>query len=114
MVVVPCELFLRLICGLMKLWENIRHLLLLITIMKQFLSLISGIRGRNTLEKKHQYFTLLKKIKNGIALSLGTNEMVTFHFSGYATTIIGPELKGVGDKNGGSDERSEDYENLLK
>jgi hypothetical protein len=40
--------------------------------------------------------------------------MITFYFSGYAATIVGSGPKGVGDKIGGSDEKSEDYENLLK
>lgn len=54
------------------------------------------------------------KDNNGTALRLGTNTMINFQFSGYATTIVGPGPKGVGDKTGGGDEKSEDFESLLK
>ena len=40
--------------------------------------------------------------------------MITFDFSGYATTVVGPGPRGVGDKIGGSNEMSEDYENLSR
>ncbi len=73
-----------------------------------------GHKGQKYVREKTPIFHPFKKDKNGIALSLGTNEMIIFHFSGYATTIVGSGPKGVGDKNGESDEKSVDYESLLK
>ena len=37
---------------------------------------------------------------------LGITFRLTFRFNGYATTIVGPGPKGVGDKVGGTTEQS--------
>ena len=73
-----------------------------------------GHKGQRYVREKTPIFHPFKKDENGVALNPGTNEMITFYFSGYATTIVGSGPRGVGDKIGGSDEISEDYENLLK
>ncbi|MGB9939189.1 DUF7286 family protein, partial [Methanosarcina sp.] len=73
-----------------------------------------GHKGQRYVREKIPIFHPFKKDENGAALNLGTNEMITFYFSGYATTIVGPGPRGVGDKIGRSDEKSEEYENLLK
>ncbi len=39
---------------------------------------------------------------------------MTFQFVGYSTTIVGPGPKGVGDKTGGSTEKSAGYEELVE
>ncbi|MGB9938895.1 DUF7286 family protein, partial [Methanosarcina sp.] len=44
---------------------------------------------------------------------LGENTPIAFKFSGYATSIVGPGPKGVGDKIGKSTEESIGYEYLL-
>ncbi|AKB19711.1 hypothetical protein [Methanosarcina sp. WWM596] len=43
---------------------------------------------------------------------IGDNTPLTFQFIGYATTVVGPSPKGVGDKIGGSIEKSIGYETL--
>ncbi|WP_135388949.1 DUF7286 family protein [Methanolobus halotolerans] len=44
---------------------------------------------------------------------IGYNSPIEFRFSGYAATIVGPGPKGVGDKTGDREEKSEAYEELL-
>jgi hypothetical protein len=44
---------------------------------------------------------------------VGENAPIIFKFSGYATTIVGPGPKGVGDKVGKSTEESIGYGDLL-
>ncbi|MHB8101011.1 MAG: DUF7286 family protein [Methanosarcina sp.] len=73
-----------------------------------------GHKGQKYVREKTPIFHPFKKDENGVALKLGTNEMITFDFSGYATTVVGPGPRGVGDKIGGSNEMSEDYENLSR
>jgi hypothetical protein len=73
-----------------------------------------GHKGQKYLREKSVIFHPFMKDNNGTALKLGTNTMINFQFSGYATTIVGPGPKGVGDKTGERDEKSEDFESLLK
>jgi len=73
-----------------------------------------GHKGQRYVREKSVIFHPFMKDNNGAALRLGTNAMIDFQFSGYATTIVGPGPKGVGDKTGGDDEKSEDFESLLK
>lgn len=72
-----------------------------------------GHKGQKYVREKLPIFHPFKTDENGVALRIGTNEMITFYFSGYATTIVGSGPKGVGDKTGGSNEESVDYKNLL-
>jgi hypothetical protein len=44
---------------------------------------------------------------------LGENKPITFRFNGYASTIVGPGPKGVGDKIEGTTEESAGYQDLL-
>ncbi|AKB44626.1 DUF7286 family protein [Methanosarcina vacuolata] len=44
---------------------------------------------------------------------LGENKPITFRFNGYASTIVGPGPKGVGDKVKGMTEESTGYQALL-
>lgn len=71
-----------------------------------------GHKGQRYARTKTQILHPFKKDENGASLKLGTNEMITFHFSGYATTIVGPGPKGVGDKIGGSTEKSTGFDTL--
>jgi len=43
---------------------------------------------------------------------IGDNVPLTFNFTGYSVTVVGPGPKGVGDKAGGSIEKSVGYETL--
>lgn len=54
-----------------------------------------------------------KKDISGNPVWIGSNEPIEFRFSGYAATIVGPGPKGVGDKSGERDEKSEGYNDLL-
>ncbi|AKB51556.1 hypothetical protein MSBRW_2303 [Methanosarcina barkeri str. Wiesmoor] len=44
---------------------------------------------------------------------IGDNVPLTFQFVVYSNTIVGPGPKGVGDKTGGSTEKSAGYETLV-
>jgi hypothetical protein len=55
----------------------------------------------------------IKRDVNGNLLWIGSNEPIKFRFNGYAATIVGPGPKGVGDKMGGREEKSEGYTDLL-
>ena len=48
----------------------------------------------------------------GRFIQLGKNIPITFSFDGYATTIVGPGPKGVGDKTGGRTEKSIGYDDF--
>ncbi|WP_440956486.1 DUF7286 family protein [Methanosarcina sp. Mfa9] len=72
-----------------------------------------GHKGQKYVRTKSQIIHPFKKDENGIALKLGNNEVITFHLTGYAATIVGPGPKGVGDKAGDPTENSTEYENLL-
>ena len=55
----------------------------------------------------------IKKDAYGYDLRLGKNNQIIFEFNGYATTIVGPGPKGVGDKIGGRTEISVGYNDIL-
>ncbi|WP_340818818.1 hypothetical protein [Methanolobus sp. WCC4] len=50
---------------------------------------------------------------NGYSIILGDNKPIYFAFNGYAATIVGTGPKGVGDKTGDRDEKSEAYDDLF-
>lgn len=54
-----------------------------------------------------------QKNEDGSSVWLGENKPIYFEFNGYASTIVGPGPKGVGDKIGGRIEDSEGYSDLL-
>ncbi|PAV13080.1 hypothetical protein ASJ81_18835 [Methanosarcina spelaei] len=54
-----------------------------------------------------------RKNEDGSTLWLGDNTQMTFHFSGYSATVVGPGPKGVGDKIGNSAEKSAGYDELI-
>ena len=55
----------------------------------------------------------VKKDSLGYEIKLGENIPVYFGFSGYAATVVGTGPKGVGDKVGSREEKSEYYDELL-
>jgi hypothetical protein len=72
-----------------------------------------GHKGQKYVRTNLQVMHPFKKDEDGIALKLGDNEIITFHLTGYATTIVGPGPKGVGDKMGMANEESKEYGNLI-
>jgi len=54
----------------------------------------------------------IKTDEQGYNLKLGFNSPINFKFSGYAATIVGTGVEGVGDKEGSKSEQSIGYENL--
>ncbi len=72
-----------------------------------------GHKGQRYVRKYSEVYNPVKTDENGYNLRLGTNNMISFKFSGYATSIVGPGAKGVGDKAGGRSEQSIGYEDLI-
>jgi hypothetical protein len=72
-----------------------------------------GHKGQKYVRKYERISHPYKKNLDGGSIWIGTNNRVSFHFSGYSATIVGPEPKGVGDKAGGSFEESVAYGDLL-
>ncbi|SFM16887.1 DUF7286 family protein [Methanolobus profundi] len=54
-----------------------------------------------------------KRNNNNGFLWIGYNAPIEFRFAGYAATIVGPGPKGVGDKTGKRDEKSEAFDQLV-
>jgi hypothetical protein len=72
-----------------------------------------GHKGQRYVRKEDHIRHPCKIDVNGSSLWLGNNKQITFHFKGYSATIVGPGLKGVGDKIGGSTEKSDGYDTLI-
>ncbi|MCC4771208.1 hypothetical protein FXV91_13860 [Methanosarcina sp. DH2] len=71
-----------------------------------------GHKGQMYVRKYSEIYDPIKTDEQGYNLKLGTNTPIKFKFSGYAATVVGPGVKGVGDKEGGISEQSVGYENL--
>jgi hypothetical protein len=54
-----------------------------------------------------------RKNEDGSSIWIGSNKQIFFQFDGYSATIVGPGPKGVGDKKGGSTEKSAGYDTLV-
>ncbi|MGA9188604.1 MAG: hypothetical protein WB014_08615, partial [Methanosarcina sp.] len=72
-----------------------------------------GHKGQRYLREDSEIYDPIKTDEDGYYLVLGNNRPIYFDFNGYATTVVGPGVKGVGDKFGGSVEKSIGYEDLL-
>ncbi len=72
-----------------------------------------GHKGQKYVRKYERINHPSKKNPDGSSIWIGTNNRVSFHFSGYTATIVGPGPKGVGDKIGGNFEESVAYGDLL-
>jgi len=72
-----------------------------------------GHKGQRYVREDSEIYDPLKTDDEGYYLKLGDNVPIYFSFNGYATTVVGPGAKGVGDKVGGSVEKSIGYEDLL-
>ncbi|RXA19341.1 hypothetical protein EQO05_09460 [Methanosarcina sp. MSH10X1] len=73
-----------------------------------------GHKGQKYIRKYSEIFDPIKVNERGYSLKLGTNSPINFKFSGYAATVVGPGVKGVGDKEGDRSEQSVGYESLMK
>jgi hypothetical protein len=72
-----------------------------------------GHKGQRYMRKDSEVYDPFKTDEKGYYLKLGNNMPIYFRFSGYAATVVGPGIKGVGDKVGGNIEQSIGYEGLL-
>jgi hypothetical protein len=63
--------------------------------------------------EKQPVFHPFNKNIYGYDLKLGENAPLYFGFNGYAATVVGTGPKGVGDKIGGREEKSEAFDDLL-
>jgi hypothetical protein len=69
-----------------------------------------GHDAQSYIRKNERIIHPTKRNENGNLVAIGRNQEVTFDFSGYAATIVGPGAKGVGDKIGERDEKSTAYD----
>jgi len=73
-----------------------------------------GHKGQEYVRKDKLINHPSRKTHDGTVLRLGKNTPITFKINGYCATIVGPGPEGVGDKIGGSSEKSIGYEDLSK
>jgi uncharacterized protein YifN (PemK superfamily) len=71
-----------------------------------------GHKGQRFVREDSEIYSPIKKDEFGYNIKIGNNKKINFKFDGYATSIVGPGPKGVGDKTGGETEKSTAYENL--
>jgi hypothetical protein len=72
-----------------------------------------GHKGQRYLRQEDHIQHPSRKKEDGSSIWVGKNTQITFHFNGYSATIVGPGPKGVGDKMGGSIEKSAGYDTLI-
>ncbi|MDD4498164.1 MAG: hypothetical protein PHV51_08465, partial [Methanosarcinaceae archaeon] len=72
-----------------------------------------GHKGQRFVRKEDHIRHPTRKNADGSSLWVGKNTQITFHFDGYASTIVGPGPLGVGDKMGGIVENSTMYDELI-
>lgn len=71
-----------------------------------------GHKGQKYVRQDSDVYDPIKTDEDGYYLLLGYNAPIYFSFNGYAATVVGSGVKGVGDKVGGSVEKSIGYGNL--
>ncbi|WP_236622735.1 DUF7286 family protein [Methanococcoides methylutens] len=71
-----------------------------------------GHEGQVYVREDAQVYHPFKTDEYGYLVDLGKNKRMMFQFGGYATTIVGPSPKGVGDKSGERTEESIGYTDL--
>ena len=72
-----------------------------------------GHKGQRYLRTQEHINHPSRKNEDGSSIWIGRNKQIFFQFSGYSATIVGPGPKGVGDKIGGSTEKSAGYDTLV-
>ncbi|HWR25413.1 MAG TPA: hypothetical protein VN278_04170, partial [Methanosarcina sp.] len=73
-----------------------------------------GHKGQRYVRKDSEIYDPINTNELGYNTKLGDNKKISFKFNGYAASIVGTGPRGVGDKIGGSTEKSIAYEDLLK
>lgn len=69
-------------------------------------------KGQRYVRKYSEIYNPIKTDEFGYNVKLGDNKKISFKFNGYATSIVGPGPRRVGDKIEGQTEESIAYENL--
>jgi hypothetical protein len=72
-----------------------------------------GHKGQRYLRTEEHVNHPSRKNEDGSSIWIGSNKQIFFQFSGYSATFVGPGPKGVGDKIGGSIEKSAGYDTLV-
>lgn len=72
-----------------------------------------GHKGQKYVRQEGRVNHPFKQNGNGSPVTIGENAPIKFHFNGYASTIVGTGPRGVGDKLGGSTEKSASYDDLV-
>lgn len=72
-----------------------------------------GHKGQKYVRKEDHIRHPCKTSNDGSSLWLGNNKLITFHLTGYSTTVVGPGPKRVGDKTGDRTDKSIRYDDLL-
>jgi hypothetical protein len=72
-----------------------------------------GHKGQKYVREYSEIYDPIKTNEFGYYEKLGDNEKINFKFNGYATSIVGPGPRGVGDKSGGHTEESVAYGDLF-
>jgi len=72
-----------------------------------------GHKGQKYVRKDSEIYDRIRTNEFGYNVKLGDNEKIIFKFNGYATSIVGPGPRGVGDKTGGFTEKSTGYDELI-
>jgi hypothetical protein len=72
-----------------------------------------GHKGQKYVREYSEIYDPINTNELGYYVKLGDNEKINFKFNGYATSIVGPGPRGVGDKSGGHTEESVSYRDLL-
>jgi hypothetical protein len=71
-----------------------------------------GHDSQSYIRETDEVYHPTKRDESGGYILLGYNQRLEFEFSGYAATIVGPGLKGVGDKVGDRDEKSISFDDF--
>jgi hypothetical protein len=72
-----------------------------------------GHKGQRYVRTEEHINHPSRKNDDGSSIWIGRNKQVFFQFSGYSATVVGTGPKGVGDKIGGSTEKSAGYDTLV-
>ncbi|MCQ1536871.1 hypothetical protein FTO70_14565 [Methanosarcina sp. KYL-1] len=72
-----------------------------------------GHKGQRYVRQDERVKHPCNQNNDGTPIIIGENLPIKYRFSGYASTIVGPGPKGVGDKVGSSTEKSVGYDSLI-
>ncbi|KKG09994.1 hypothetical protein [Methanosarcina sp. 2.H.A.1B.4] len=72
-----------------------------------------GHKGQRYVREYSEIYDPIKTDEFGYNVKLGDNKIISFKLNGYATSIVGPGPRGVGDKSCGHTEESVAYGELF-